>query len=82
MSQVDCWAVGVLAYELLVGTPPFHNKDRADVTLDILSKEPAFERWPKSARSMNFIKAVLSKVRCMPLNSHGVNFSECREINP
>lgn len=27
-STVDSWAVGVLAYELLVGCPPFYDQSR------------------------------------------------------
>ena len=61
--QVDCWAVGVLVYELLTGDPPFHKKKREDTTLSILSREPEFEAWDMSLKSRFFIQAALSKVR-------------------
>ena len=61
--QVDCWAVGVLVYELLTGNPPFHKKEREDTTLSILSREPEFEAWGMSPKSRFFIQAALSKVR-------------------
>ena len=61
--QVDCWAVGVLAYELLFGAAPFNNKNRAYVTLNIVSKEPFYDtRKGMSFMSINFIKTALSKV--------------------
>ena len=64
-SQVDCWAVGVLAYELLVGVAPFHTKDRTGIKMNIASNEPPmFEAWSLSATSKVFIQAALSKV-CM-----------------
>ncbi len=36
--QVDSWAVGILAYELLVGYPPFEQESRAATYEHIMYK--------------------------------------------
>lgn len=44
-AQVDSWSVGILAYELVVGFPPFERESR-QVTLEaILHAEPQFPVW-------------------------------------
>ena len=36
-AKVDVWAIGVLAYELLVGYPPFERESRRDTYEYILN---------------------------------------------
>ena len=40
-SPVDWWALGTLIYEMLVGTPPYYNKDQAKM-LEGIVKRPLF----------------------------------------
>jgi len=59
-TQVDVWAVGVLTYELLVGTAPFEKSTRPATYENIMGGEPEFPAcMSKAARS--FIKAALCK---------------------
>lgn len=37
-KAVDFWALGVLIYEMIVGIPPFYNKDRAKMFNQIKTK--------------------------------------------
>lgn len=59
--QCDIWACGVLAYELMVGRPPFEVKDEVETRKRIMYettlKIPA--HIPPDA--VNFIKTALAK---------------------
>jgi aurora kinase len=60
--QVDAWAMGVLAYELLVGHPPFEHESRSETYQHIMNREP---RYPShmSSGARDFISLALCKVR-------------------
>eukprot|EP00798_Chlamydomonas_sp_ICE-L_P005086 gene5086-34884_t len=58
--QVDAWAAGILAYELLVGYPPFEQESRAATYEHIMYKEPKFPAW-MSDEAKSFINVALSK---------------------
>eukprot|EP00873_Tetraselmis_striata_P029525 jgi/Tetstr1/449789/TSEL_036853.t1 len=61
-KQVDSWSVGILAYELVVGFPPFERESR-QVTLEaILHAEPQFPVW-MSDDAADFIRRALVKDR-------------------
>lgn len=55
-SQVDCWAVGVLAYEMLVGKPPFEQGSRLDTEHFIMFEEPNMNVPWMSGHAKDFIK--------------------------
>ena len=60
-DAVDVWAVGVLAYELLVGKPPFERKSREETYAYIQRKDPALPAW-LSEGAKDFIMTALAKV--------------------
>ncbi|GLI64198.1 hypothetical protein VaNZ11_007390 [Volvox africanus] len=59
-AQVDSWAVGILAYELLVGYPPFEQESRAATYEHIMYKEPKFPSW-MTEEAKKFIGLALCK---------------------
>ena len=58
---MDVWAVGILAYELLVGYPPFEKDSRMKTYESIMNADPEFPAWV-SPNAREFILAALSKV--------------------
>lgn len=44
-TSADVWAVGVLTYELLVGSLPFQGKDRYQISRSIMTDQPKFPSW-------------------------------------
>jgi aurora kinase len=71
---VDVWAVGVLAYELLVGRPPFERETREE-TYACIRRQEAWVPPGVSQAARDFIQAALRKVRrpaaCAPPASDG-----------
>ena len=60
-QAVDAWALGVLAYELIVGHPPFERETRTDTYEQIMYRRPHYPATlPEAPRS--FISAALTKV--------------------
>ena len=58
--EVDWWSLGVLAYELLFGTTPFHAQNRARLFKNILEEAPSFpQSTPADVQEM--IMQLLSK---------------------
>ena len=49
-AKVDSWSLGVLAFELLTGKPPFSHKDEVEL-LQVCSPPPTFFLLPKRRQS-------------------------------
>ncbi len=58
--NVDIWALGVLAYEFLVGSPPFEAPDHAETYRRITSVDLHFPGHV-SAEAKHFVSALLRK---------------------
>ncbi|GAX80680.1 hypothetical protein CEUSTIGMA_g8115.t1 [Chlamydomonas eustigma] len=83
--QVDAWAVGILAYEILVGYPPFEQESRAQTYEMIMYKEPKFP-VNMSQEAKSFISMALIKVSsCQEANSFMstalIKVRSCQEAN-
>ena len=60
-DAVDVWAAGILAYELLVGSPPFERETREETYACIAKRELGLPPW-MSDGAANFITKALAKV--------------------
>ena len=61
-QAVDAWALGVLAYELIVGHPPFERETRTDTYEQIMYRRPHYPATLSEA-PRSFISAALTKVQ-------------------
>eukprot|EP00937_MAST-01D_sp_MAST-1D-sp2_P001827 g1827.t1 len=64
LTGCDVWSLGVIAYILLCGLPPFNGEDEDEVYENILETEPEFraDPWPKvSGAAVDFVKKMLHK---------------------
>jgi serine/threonine protein kinase len=58
--EVDDWSLGILAYELLCGEPPFYHSNRDRMMGKILQSEPVFND-DIDPNAVDFIKRLLVK---------------------
>ena len=58
--KVDVWAIGILAYELIVGFPPFERDSRLETFNDIMNTEPNYPH-NMSSEAKSFIRDALNK---------------------
>ena len=59
-TSIDVWAVGILAFELLTGSPPFEKDSRSDTYDSIMYQEPELP-VAMSSEAKSFILAALNK---------------------
>ena len=60
-NMVDAWAMGILAFELIVGHPPFEKESRAATYEHIMYRKPTFPAW-MTDEARDFITTALTKV--------------------
>ncbi len=80
-QAVDAWALGVLAYELIVGHPPFERETRTDTYDQIMYRRPYYPAMLSEA-PRTFISAALTKVRILKCTK-GISiqsFCKCRRV--
>lgn len=57
----DCWAIGVIAYILIVGRPPFDGKDQKEIFSNIINKQHSLQFPDRCTASFkSFVQSLLS----------------------
>jgi len=71
--RADIWAFGVVVYEMLTGTLPFHGESTSDVMAAVLNKEPDWSALPDGvpARVRELLRLCLTKDRRQRLQAIG-----------
>lgn len=60
--KVDCWAVGVIAFQLLAGDLPFKALDKPSLYARIRTEQPRFSQLRGASReARRFIEDCLTK---------------------
>ena len=59
-KSVDIWCFGILLYEMVIGLPPFYNKNQNTMLNWIVKLEPTF---PKMVKISDELKDLIVKVR-------------------
>ena len=67
-AMVDAWAMGILAYELIVGRPPFEKQSRAATYEHIIYRKPEFAATMRPD-AKDFVFSALTKVTCFHQNN-------------
>lgn len=71
-QKVDVWSVGIIAYILLCGRPPFRGRSKQEIFNSITKKELEFDHqiWGTvSSEAKDFIKKALSKDKTSRANA-------------
>lgn len=61
--EVDCWALGVLLYELTNASTPFRGSNSLEIRQNVLRETPNFRKNNQSDLTANFMKALMTKDR-------------------
>jgi len=59
LKKSDMWTIGVIAYVLLTGRPPFYGRDNKDILRKIIKAKYI---WPKSSRVSNSARSFIEKL--------------------
>jgi len=62
-TEVDCWALGVLLYELTNAATPFRGSNSLEIRQKVLRDTPNFRKNNQSDLTANFMKALMTKDR-------------------
>ena len=73
-DTVDWWGLGILLHEMIIGAPPFRNKNKFSLYKEIKTREVNFSKYdvPISKEAANIIKLLLIKNPNKRLGAQGV----------
>ena len=60
-QKVDIWSLGIFAFEIAEGEPPYMNEKQAKVLYNIVTKEPPSIRSKFTKDSRDIVKQCLTK---------------------